>query len=147
MAAQRIPNIDSFSDSLVQVIRGARTHLSTDQVDSAEFWCLRGDFQIDSQGTPPSLFSVHRTGMGRPRCIITRTQIRMLRDEGFRWADVARILGVSPINLRRRRTELEMPVGDNYDDIPEIVLENLVSEILHVTSLKSVCMTLSGVVG
>ena len=182
MAAHWIPNVDSFFDSLVRVIRGARTHLSTDQVDSAEFWCrrldeyertlslllarveesrpdlatfvrdleilldtmgnlrealdarsLRGDFQIDRQDTPPSLSSVDRTGMGRPRLIISRTQIRMLRDEGFRWADVARILGVSPITLRRRRAELEMPVGDNFDDIPDNVLDNLVSEILHVT--------------
>ena len=149
MAAHWIPNVDSFFDSLVRVIRGARTHLSTDQVDSAEFEyertlslllarveesrpdlttfvrdleilldtmgnlrealdarSLRGDFQIDRQDTPPSLSSVDRTGMGRPRLIISRTQIRMLRDEGFRWADVARILGVSPITLRRRRAEL-----------------------------------------
>jgi len=71
--------------------------------------------------------------MGRPRLIIGRTQIRMLRDEGFRWADVARILGVSPITLRRRRTEFAMPVGDNFDDIPDNILDNLVSGILHVT--------------
>ena len=57
----------------------------------------------------------------------------MLRDEGFRWADVTRILGVSPITLRRRRAELEMPVGDNFDDIPDNVLDNLVSEILYAT--------------
>ena len=52
----------------------------------------------------------------------------MLRDEGFRWADVVRILGVCPITLRRRRAELEMPVSDNFDDIPDNVLDNLVSE-------------------
>ena len=106
--------------------------MSTDKVDSAEFWCrrldeyeqtlrllltrvkesrsdlvsfirdleilletmgnlrevldarsLRGDFQIDRQDTPSSLTSVDQTGMGRPRCIISRTQIRMLRDKGF----------------------------------------------------------------
>ena len=43
MTAQWIPNINSFFDSLVRDIRGARTHLSTDQVDSAEFWCRRLD--------------------------------------------------------------------------------------------------------
>ena len=43
MATQWIPNIDSFFDSLVKVIRGARTHLSTEQVDSAGFWCRRHD--------------------------------------------------------------------------------------------------------
>ena len=41
MAAQWIPNVDSFFDSLTRIIRGARGRLSTDQVDSAEFWCRR----------------------------------------------------------------------------------------------------------
>ena len=43
MAAQWIPNVDVFFVSLVRVIRGARSHLSTNQVDSAEFWCRRLD--------------------------------------------------------------------------------------------------------
>ena len=71
--------------------------------------------------------------MGRRRYIITETQIRMLREEGFRWADVTRIPGVSPIILRRRRTEFEMPISDNFHDIPAIVLDNLASGILHDT--------------
>ena len=32
-----------FFESLVRVIRGARSHLSTNQVDSAKFWCRRID--------------------------------------------------------------------------------------------------------
>ena len=71
--------------------------------------------------------------MGRPRYIITETQIRMLREEGFRWVDVARIPGVSPIFLRRRKTEFEMPVSNNFHDIPDIVLDDLASGILHLT--------------
>ena len=57
--------------------------------------------------------------MGRPMDIIAETQIRMLREERFQWVDVARIQGVSPITLRRRRTEFEMPVSNNFDDIPD----------------------------
>ena len=57
----------------------------------------------------------------------------MLREEGFRWVDVARIPGVSPIILRRRKTEFEMPVSNNFHDIPDIVLDDLASGILHVT--------------
>ena len=92
------------------------------------------DFKIDRQNSSPSLStSVDRTGrMGRPRYIITETQLRMLREEEIRWVDVARTLGVSPITLRRR-TEFEMPISDNFDDIPDNVLGNLVSGILHVT--------------
>ena len=85
---------------------------------------LDADREIDAQNSCPSLStSWDRTGrMKRPRYIITETQIRMLREEGFRWVDVARILGVSPITLRRRRTESEMAVSDNFDDIPDNVL-------------------------
>ena len=43
MAAQWLPNVDGFFESLVRVIRGARSHLSTNQVDSPEFWCRRLD--------------------------------------------------------------------------------------------------------
>ena len=43
MAAQWLPNVDVFFESLVRVIRGARSHLSTNQVDSAELWCRRLD--------------------------------------------------------------------------------------------------------
>ena len=38
MAAQWIPNVDDFFDSLVRMIHGARSHLSTDDIDSAVFW-------------------------------------------------------------------------------------------------------------
>ena len=41
MAAQWIPNVDCFFDSLVRIIRGARGRLSTDEVDSAESWRRR----------------------------------------------------------------------------------------------------------
>ncbi|KAL9978173.1 hypothetical protein ACROYT_G015664 [Oculina patagonica] len=183
MAARWIPNIDSFFDPLVGVIRGARNHLSTNQADSAEFWCrrlddyertvrlllarvmesrpdqvnfvrdlallmdtmgnlrealdarsFRGQFEVEGQDAVQNLSAVDHTGRtGRPRYLITDTQIRMLREEGFRWADVARLLGVSPITLRRRRVEFEMPLGNNFDDIPNDVLDNLASELLHRT--------------
>lgn len=138
MAAQWIPSVDSFFNSLVRIVRVVRGHLSTDQVNSAEFWCrrlkeyqrtlrillarveesrpdqitflrdleilistmgnlrealnarsLHADFEIDGQNSSPGLStSVDRTGrMGRPRYIVTETQITMLREEGFRWVD------------------------------------------------------------
>ena len=43
MAAQWIPKVDVFFESLVRVIHGARSHLSTNQIDSAELWCRRLD--------------------------------------------------------------------------------------------------------
>ena len=39
VATRWIPGVDVFFVSLVHVIRGARSHLPTNQVDSAEFRC------------------------------------------------------------------------------------------------------------
>ncbi|XP_067053831.1 uncharacterized protein [Acropora muricata] len=147
MAAHWIANVDSFFDSLVRIIRRTRGPLSTANWRTLDFEILIGsmgnirgainvrslhaDFEIDGQNSSPSLStSIDRTGRkGRPRYIITETQIRMLREEGFRCVDVARIQGISPITLRRRRTEFEIPVRDNLDDIPDNELDNLVSGI------------------
>ena len=54
---------------------------------------LHADFEIDVQNSSPSLCtSIDRTGRKeRLRYIITETQIRMLREEGFRCVDVTRI--------------------------------------------------------
>lgn len=95
---------------------------------------FRSQFEDEGQDAFQNPCTVENTGRtGRPRYIITDIQIRMLREEGFRWADVARLLGVSPITLRRRREEFEMPIGNNFDDIPDEVLDNLVGELLHIT--------------
>lgn len=95
---------------------------------------FRRHFEIEGQATVQNLSAVEHTGRtGRPRYMITDTQIRILREEGCRWADVARLLGVSPITLRRRRAEFEMPLGNNFDGISDDVLDNLVGELLHIT--------------
>ena len=150
-AAHWISSVDSFFDSLVRIIGGTRGPLWTDNWRSLDFEILIGtmgnirvainvrslhaDFEIDRQHFSPSLStSINRAGRkGRPRYTITGTQIRMLREEGFRCVDVARIQGY-PITLRRRRTEFEMPIRDHFDDIPDKELDNLVSRIaLNVT--------------
>ena len=136
----------------MRIIGGTRGPLWTDNWRSLDFEILIGtmgnirvainvrslhaDFEIDGQHFSPSLStSINRTGRkGRPRYTITETQTRMLREEGFRCVDVARIQGISPITLRRRRTEFGMPIRDHFDDIPDKELDNLVSRIaLNVT--------------
>ena len=42
----------------------------------------------------------------RPRYILTDTQIRMLREQGLRRAEMERLMGVSPITLLRRRVRI-----------------------------------------
>ena len=64
-------------------------------IDSRTF---RREFEVDGQECPQTLRTTDHTGTsGRPRYAITESQIRMLKQEGFRWADIARYFGVSPI--------------------------------------------------
>ena len=64
-------------------------------IDSRTF---RREFEVDGQECPQTLRTTDHTGTsGRTRYAITESQIRMLKQEGFRWADIARYFGVSPI--------------------------------------------------
>ena len=74
--------------------------------------------------------------VGRPRFEFTQEQIQMLRHRlGFRWVDIATILGISSRTLSRRRQEFGMPVGQNYNfsSISSDELDRLVREILTTT--------------
>lgn len=74
--------------------------------------------------------------VGRPHYQLTQDQIQILRDElGFRWVDIAAILGVSPRTLNRRRREFSWPVGQDYNfsTISAEELDRVVREILTLT--------------
>ena len=81
--------------------------------------------------------TAERNGLvGRPRIQVTEEQLTTLHnDAGFRWADVAGILGVSERTLRRRRHQFGLAVGRGVDftDISNNDLDNHVSEILRTT--------------
>ena len=70
---------------------------------------------------------------GRPRYLVPESQIRALRQGGFRWADIARQVGISPLTLRRRRVAYDMSIGENFDNVSDAELDNIVREILHRT--------------
>jgi len=57
----------------------------------------------------------------------------MLREEGFRWAEIAHYFGVSPITLRRRRRKYGLPVDENFDHISNDELDTLVARVLQDT--------------
>ena len=65
----------------------------------------------------------------------------MLRQEGFRWADIERYFGVSSVALKRRRREyqLAVPVGENFDYISN---DTLVARVLHDTPEASLNLIL-----
>ena len=59
----------------------------------------------------------------------------LYNDNGFRWADTGRILGISERTLRRRRHEFGLPVGmgEYFTDITDDELDVNVREILQAT--------------
>ena len=83
------------------------------------------------------LFILERSGNpGRPRFEIRQEQIHGLREAlGFRWVDIARMLGMSPRTLNRRRQEFGMPLGQqhNFSSLSDADLDNIVRSILSVT--------------
>ncbi len=83
------------------------------------------------------IVSVTRNGeVGRPRLQLAQEQLETLHGEaGFRWADVARILGISERTVRRRRHQLELPVGREvgFSDISDEELDTYVRQILRTT--------------
>ena len=84
------------------------------------------------------LFILKKSGNpGRPRFEIRQEQIHGLREAlGFRWVDIARMLGMSPRTLNRQRQEFGMPLGQqhNFSSLSDADLDNIVlSSILSVT--------------
>ncbi len=85
---------------------------------------------------PLTFIGLVRSGVGRPRYDISEDILQALHvGAGFRWADIARNLGVSERTLMRRRREYQMSVTDhgNFSAITDQELDQLIREILHVT--------------
>lgn len=61
-----------------------------------------------------------------------KTAVQQLREESLKWVDIARILGISPKTLIRRRREFEMPIGaDAFTCIEDNDLDEHVRGILR----------------
>ena len=84
------------------------------------------------------LFTPERSGnAGRPRYESRQEQIHGLREAlGFRWVDIARMLGMSPRILTRRTQEFGMPLSQqhNFSNLSDTDLDNIVRRILSVVS-------------
>ena len=65
---------------------------------------------------------------GRPRLLVDHDQIVCLRDMGFNWSEIARLLGISRMTLYRRRMELGI-TGSCYTDISYHELCSVITEI------------------
>ena len=62
------------------------------------------DHGFQSQQEPPVVGSAR--SRGRPRFEVSKSQIEGLRELGFSWSNISRMIGVSRIPLHRRRVEL-----------------------------------------
>ena len=74
--------------------------------------------------------------VGRPRVQIMQEQITVLRNRlGFRWADIARMFGVSIRTINRCQQEFGMPLGQdhNFSNLTDTELYSIVREILSIT--------------
>ena len=74
---------------------------------------IQGTTEKSSTRQNSQLFTLERSSNAeRPRHEIRQDQIHRLSEElGFRWVDIARMLGMSPRTLSRRRQEFGMPLG------------------------------------
>ena len=102
--AESKPNQETFLRDLQMLITFIRDLRNV--LDSRTF---RRKFEVDGQECPQTVRTTDHTGAsGRPRYAITESQIRMLRQEGFRLADIARYFGVSPILIHYAEEEENM---------------------------------------
>ena len=68
-----------------------------------------------------------------------RDLITRLRNESFKWVDIARMLNISSKTLIRRRKEFEMPIGqDAFSNIGNQELDEYVRDILELLRLEGI---------
>ena len=106
------------------------------------------DYQIDAEITniedDSALFTIETPGnTGRPWYEITREEIHGLREAlGFRWADIARMLGMSTRTLSRQRQEFCMQLGhqNNFSSLSDEELDSRIRNILLTTPQSGGCL-------
>ena len=75
----------------------------------------------------------YRNTPGRPPFHIEESQIEAMMEMGFKYEDMAMLLGVSSRTLRRRREQLGLPLRRYYSEIPDSDLDAEIVSILGVS--------------
>ncbi|XP_058883243.1 uncharacterized protein LOC117420690 isoform X1 [Acipenser ruthenus] len=93
--------------------------------------------EVDQRLAPRSQFeflfnSPLESTRGRPRYCITKDQLQQLRATGMPWCSIAACLCTSERTLFRRRQQYGM-TGENYANISNSELDNIIREILRET--------------
>ena len=96
-------------------------------------WTLR--IQPDSSNLPTNHhLSCQRTGHpGRPSYHIRKEDLESLLELGFNFHQMSMILGVSERTLRRRRELFGLGIGNNFTQISNEELDDIIFNILQVT--------------
>ena len=73
---------------------------------------------------------------GRPPFMISKSQIELLTELGYRYAKIATMFGVSERTLLRRREEYGLPVGQSYSNISDEELDTIVQSVYQVMTMN-----------
>jgi hypothetical protein len=77
---------------------------------------------------------VSRSGApGRPSIIISKAQIEILIELGYNYTTIARMFGMSPRTLLRRRSDYDLPIGCSFTEISDGDLDSSVRSITTVS--------------
>ena len=74
---------------------------------------------------------VNNGGKGRPKCLITREQLRYLIDLNFSISDISKLLGVSKRTIVRRQQKFELKISNTYSNISDEELDQQVLSFLQ----------------
>ena len=72
-------------------------------------------------------------GPGRPSIIISKAQIEILIELGYNYTTIARMFGISPRTLLRRRSDYALPIGCSFTEISDGDLDSSVRSITGVS--------------
>lgn len=96
-----------------------------------------GEWTLQMQPDPSNFLNRHpscqRTGHpGRPSYHICKEDLESLLELGFNFHQMSMILGVSERTIRRRRELFGLGVGNNFTEISNEELDDIISNILQV---------------
>ena len=69
----------------------------------------------------------------RPRYLVSKSQIEGLRELGFSWSKIPRMIGISGMTSHRRRLDLGLDEEQNNNDIEDDVLDVFVRSVIDLS--------------
>jgi len=124
------------SDRVLQDLQGLRNavHMLQENYHSRNLFYQANADEVGNSPLDRPCPVEHTSRACRPRYLVDRDLVTRLRNESFKWEDIARMLNISSKTLIRRRKEFEMPIGqDAFSNIEDEDLDEHVRDILENT--------------